>query len=179
MATAFDGIGMGQLGKESQYYGGTNPLREAFKGLKDFTIIQGIEKSGLRGFLNDLTKEKEPYKGVSPANAGYSAARDGVIPPMTISYDSANTASQAPTQEITAPVIQDVPLQNQADSAFGLQSLLTPDPLKPRDSGLDQTAMQMASAPAQPLNLPQYGKQGGGGGGIDLGTIAALAKFFI
>jgi len=48
--------------------------------------------------------------------------------------------------------------------------------MKPRDSSLDQTPLQMASAPPQQLNLPQYGKQGGGGGGggIDLSKIASL-----
>jgi hypothetical protein len=165
MATAFDGVGMGQLGKESQYYGGTNPLREAFKGLKDFAIISGIQKSGLQDLLNTMGKKEG--EGVPPPNV--SAA------PVIPNAPSAMPA-ETPAPQVTAPVIQDIPLQNQAESAFGLQSLLTPDPLKPRDPGLDQVAMQMASAPAQPLNLPQYGKQGGGGGGIDLAT---LAKFFI
>lgn len=169
MATAFDGVGMGQLGKESQYYGGTNPLKEAFKGLKDFAIISGIQKSGLQDFLNTMgKKEGQP---VPPPNVSAAPVIPNAPSPMTV---------ETPAPQVTAPVIQDIPLQNQADSAFGLQSLLTPDPLKPRDPGLDQTAMQMASAPAQPLNLPQYGKQGGGGGGgIDLGTIASIAKFFI
>lgn len=169
MATAFDGIGMSQLGKESQYYGGTNPLKEAFKGLKDFAIISGIQKSGLQDFLNTMgKKEGQP---VPPPNVSAAPVIPNAPSPMTV---------ETPAPQVTAPVIQDIPLQNQADSAFGLQSLLTPDPLKPRDPGLDQTAMQMASAPAQPLNLPQYGKQGGGGGGgIDLGTIASIAKFFI
>jgi len=181
MATAFDGVGMSQLGKESQYYGGTNPFREAMKGLKDFAIITGIQESGLQGFLNDLSKNKGVNKSISPADNGYSAARDAAIPPTTTTYDSANQNLPAQTQQVQEPVLQNnIPLQNQADNAFGLQSLLTPDPLKPRDSGMDQVAMQMAFAPPPQLNLPKYGKQpGGSGGGIDLGTIASIAKFFI
>jgi hypothetical protein len=166
MATAFDGIGMGQLGKESQYYGGTNPFREAMKGLKDFAIISGIQKSGLQDFLNTMGKnEAQP---VPPPNASAAPVIPNAPPAMPVE-------TSAP--QVIPSITQEIPLQNQAESAFGLQSLLTPDLLKPRDPGLDQVAIQMTSAPAQPLNLPQYGKQGGnGGGGIDLAT---LAKFFI
>lgn len=180
MATAFDGIGMGQLGKESQYYSGTNPFREAMKGLKDFTIISGIEKSGLREFLNDWTKNKGVDKSISPADNGYSAARDAAIPPTTTTYDSANQNLPAQMPLVQEPVLQNnVPLQNQAERAFGIQSFLTPDPLKPRDPGMDQVAIQMASAPTPQLNLPKYGKQPGGSGGLDPATILSIAKFFI
>lgn len=169
MATAFDGIGMGQLGKESQYYSGSNPLREAFKGLKDFAIISGIQKSGLQDLLNTMGKKEG--QGVPPPNASVAPVIPNAPPAVPV---------ETPMPQVQEPVLQNnVPLQNQADSAFGIQSSITPDPLKPRDPGMDQVAMQMASAPAQPLNLPQYGKQGGGGGGIDLGTIASIAKFFI
>lgn len=173
MATAFDGLGMGQLGRESQYYSGTNPFREALKGVKDFAIISGIQKSGLQDFLNGLTGKDTPYTGVSPADHGYNSARDAMIPSM--SYD---TAPKAPEPDVTVPVLQDVnPLQKQAESAFGIQSSVTPDVLKPRNSSMDQAPLEMASAPPPQLNLPKYGNQGGGG--IDLGTIASIAKFFI
>jgi len=176
MATAFDGLGMGQLGRESQYYSGTNPFREAMKGLKDFAIISGIQKSGLQDFLNSATGKDTPYQGVSPAAHGYSAARDSMIPPMTSTYDAANAAPPAP--DVTVPVLQDVnPIQKQADSAFGIQSSVTPDVLKPRDPSLDQAPLQMASAPPPQMNLPKYDNSGGGG--LDLGTIASIAKFFL
>lgn len=174
MATAFDGLGMGQLGRESQYYSGTNPFREALKGLKDFAVVSGIQKSGLQDFLNNLGKDTTS-SGVSPAAHGYSAARDAMIPGM--SYDTQNTAAQAPAPEVVAPVLQDVnPLQKQADSAFGIQSSITPDSLKLRDTSLDQVPMQAASAPPPQMNMPKYGNQTNA---IDLATIASIAKFFI
>jgi hypothetical protein len=165
MATAFDGVGMGQLGKESQYYGGTNPIREAFKGLKDFAIISGIQKSGLQDFLNTMGKKES--QGVPPPNASVAPVIPNAPPQMTV---------ETPAQQMPQPILQnEVPLEDQANKAFGIQSLLSPDPLKPRDSSQDQVAMQMAFAPPQPMNLPQYGKQGGGsGGGIDIATIAKL-----
>jgi hypothetical protein len=170
MATAFDGVGMSQLGKESQYYGGTNPFREAMKGLKDFAIISGIQKSGLQDFLNTMGKKEG--QGVPPPNALAAPVIPNAPPAVPV---------ETPAPQVTAPVIQEVmPIEKQAENAFGLQSLLTPDPLKPRDSGMDQVAMQMAFAPPPQLNLPKYGKQpGGGGGGIDPATILSIAKFFI
>jgi hypothetical protein len=167
MATAFDGVGMGQFGRESQYYGGENPFRTAMKGLKDFTIVSGIEKSGLREFLNDLYKKKEG-QGVPPPSAAVAPVIPNAPPVVPM---------ETPIPQAPQPVLQDVmPIEDQANKAFGISSLLTPDPLQPRNSGMDQVAMQMASAPPQPMNLPQYGKQGGGGGGggVDFATIAKL-----
>jgi hypothetical protein len=165
MATAFDGVGMGQLGKESQYYGGSNPFKEALKGLKDFAIISGIQKIGLQDFLNTMGKKEG--QGVPPPNATNAP----VIP---------NAPPVVPVETlmplVQEPVLQDVmPLQNQADKAFGLESFLTPDPFKPRDSRMDQVAMQTASAPPPQLDLPKYGKQPGGSGG----DLASIVKLFM
>ena len=167
MATAFDGIGMSQLGKESQYYSGTNPLREAFKGLKDFAIISGIQKSGLQDFLNTMGKKEG--QGVPPPNVSAAPVIPDAPPVVPV---------ETPMPQVQEPVLQNViPIEDQANKAFGISSLITPDPLKLRDSGMDQVAMQNTSTPAPQLDLPKYGKQpGGSGGGIDLAT---LAKFFI
>lgn len=180
MATAFDGIGMGQLGKESQYYSGTNPFKEAMKGLKDFAIISGIQKSGLQDYLNSLNKE-DTYRGVSPSDHGYNAARDTMIPPVTSTYDTLNTASPVVVPEVSPPVLQEQnEIKNQADKAFQIQSFISPDLLQNRNPSLDQVQLQAASAQPTALNLPKYGKQlSGDGGGIDPATILSIAKFFI
>lgn len=180
MATAFDGIGMNQLGKESQYYSGTNPFKEAMKGLKDFAIISGIQKSGLQDYLNDLGKQ-DTYKGVSPADHGYNAARDQMIPPVTSTFNTSNTVPQASAPEESAPVLQDQNhIQNQADKAFQIQSFISPDLLQNRNPSLDQVQLQAAYAQPTALNLPKYGKQPSvDGGGIDPATILSIAKFFI
>jgi hypothetical protein len=165
MATAFDGVGMGQLGKESQYYGGTNPFKEALKGLKDFAIISGIQKSGLQDFLNTLGKKEG--QGVPPPNASVAP----VIPnaPQVLPVETLMPQVIAPTTE------EVMPLQKQADNAFGLQSFLTLDPFKPRDPRMDPVAMQTASAPPPQLDLPKYGKQPGGSGG----DLASIVKLFM
>jgi hypothetical protein len=178
MATAYDGLGMGQLGKESQYYSGSNPFKEAMKGLKDFAIISGIQKSGLQDFLNSSTGKDKPAIGTSPTDYGYSAARDAMIPSVTSTMNAPSTVTPN-TPEVSAPILQNPDaIQDQANKAFGISSFVSPDAFKPRDPGFDQTPLQMASAPTQPLNLPQYGKQNGGGG-IDLAKIASIAQFFI
>jgi hypothetical protein len=167
MATAFDGLGMGQLGRESQYYSGTNPFREALKGLKDFGIVSAIQKSGLQDYLNQV------------GNKG-----DQAVPPPVSSAAPVNPTpmpAPAPAPEVFAPVLQDAnPIQKQADSAFGIQSSITPDTFK-RDTSQDMAVLQTTqAAPPPPSNVGQ-GQMGKyeQGGGLDLATIASIAKFFI
>jgi hypothetical protein len=167
MATAFDGLGMGQLGRENQYYSGSNPIREALKGLKDFAIVSGIQKSGLQDFLN-----KAGSKG------------DQAVPPPVSSAVPVNPAPMpAPSlaSEVSAPVLQDAnPIQKQADSAFGIQSSITPDTFK-RDASQDMTVLQTTQAASPPPSNVGQGQMNkyGQGGGLDLATIASIAKFFI
>lgn len=149
MASAFDGIGLGSMGFEKQFMTGDNPLREALKGLKTGMIVQGMKKSGLRDFLNPS----------SP-----SATGEPVIPPAS-STSPVNPEPVAPSVNF-APAPTGNDLHNELDKEWGI----TPDQLSLRNPALDQGPLQMASqsvAPPGQMNLPQYGKQSGGGG-LDL-----------
>jgi hypothetical protein len=157
MASSFDGIGLGQMGFESQFMKGDNPLREAFKGLKTGLILQGLQASGLPALLNKST--------------GTSGA---VVPPAPTEAAAANTAVPPPVQS-TAPATPESPdLHNELDKEWGLQSSSTytgPNTFTPSPTATDTSMLQMASQPAPPpgnLNLPQYGKKQGGGGGLDI-----------
>lgn len=151
MASAFDGLGLGQMGFERQFMTGDNPLREALKGVKTGLILQGLEKSGLRGLLNP-----------SPGQA--------IAPPQQT--ESANVGPVAPTAvQNFAPAPTETPnLHDELDKEWGLQSSSTytsPNTFKPSPTATDTSMLQMASQAAPPpgnLNLPQYGKKQGGGG---------------
>jgi hypothetical protein len=72
------------------------------------------------------------------------------------------------------------PLQIQSDKAFGIQSSITPNLFQARDPSQDQVAMQMqVSEPPSNVGQQQMGKDIPQGGGLDLATIASIAKFFI
>jgi len=207
MATAFDGLGMGQLGSERRFMTGDNPLGSGLKALKEFGIMYGLEKSGVVGMLNDMGQAKKDmmskYPGLAPTNAAPPpATQNQPVPPVVQSEPvfqpevPDNTPSSVgqvlPIDYSSQPIQYDTPplnpnngmsVEDAADHSMGIKgSFLSPDTLKTRDPGQDQMATEMATAPPPQLNLPQYGKQGGGGGGGGgdmLSTIATLAKFFI
>jgi len=167
MATAFDGLGMGMLGSERQYIKGGGPLSEAAKGLKDFAIVSAIQKSGLQEYLNKMGAKGDQ---AVPPPEGASAAVNPALPPAPVPF----------IPEAPAPVMQADPLQNQADKAFGIQSSITPNLFQSRDTAQDQVAMQMqVSEPPTNVGQQQMGKDIPKGGGLDMGTILSLAKFFI
>jgi hypothetical protein len=167
MATAFDGLGMGMLGGERQYIKGGGPISELAKGLKDFAIVSGIQKSGLQEYLNKMGV-KGDQAVPPPQNA--NAAVNPAPPPAPVSA----------VPETAAPVMEADPLQNQADKAFGIQSSITPNLFQARDPSQDQVAMQMqVSEPPSNVGQQQMGKDIPQGGGLDLSTIASIAKFFI
>ena len=215
MASAFDGIGMEMLGSEKKFMSQENPLSSAFKGLKDFGIMYGMEKAGVFDYLNKMGEQKQAMMDKYPALSGAKKAPAGAVAPSGDDYASWDTAAPAisgaaaPAADNSAtaddnqnllitdqaaedlfkntsgaqPVINKVlpPAQVQPGSAApppvgGAQiSGVSPDVMQPRNMGQDQLAMEVASAPPPQMNLPQYGKQGGGGGG----DIAQLAMKFL
>lgn len=195
MATSFGGLGLGQLGSESRFMGGDNALSQGLKAAKDFAILYGLDKSGLVGYLNDIGQAKKDmmakYPGLSsekpsavPTAAVPTAAPVAIAPPAQSSAiatpvappNTVPSADMAPaTVPTTTPELNLDDLKKSADHSMGVNSFLSPDLLKPRDPALDQVATEMASAPP-PMQLPQYGHQGGGG--INpMSVISSLASF--
>lgn len=217
MASAFDGIGMEMLGSEKKFMSQENPLSSAFKGLKDFGIMYGMEKAGVFDYLNKVGEQKQAMMDKYPGMTGTKKTPVGAVAPSGDDYASWDTAAPAISgaaapaavdnsaiaDDNQNPLITDeaaenvfkntsetqpgaIPTKVLAPSTFkpgaaaqppvgGAQiSGVSPDVIQPRNMGQDQLAMDVASAPPPQLNLPQYGKQGGGGG-----DIAQLAMKFL
>lgn len=157
MASAFDGMGLGMMGSERQFMTGDNPLRDALKGLKTGLIVQGIQASGLPALLNK--------------SSGTSGA---VIPPAPTEATNANAAVPPPAPSFTPTPSANPNLHDELNKEFGIQSSSTytgPNTFVASPSATDTSMLQMASQAAPPpgnLNLPQYGKKQGGGGGLDI-----------
>ena len=87
MATAFDGLGMGMLGSEKKYMSQENPLSSAFKGLKDFGIMYGMDKAGVFDYLNKMGEQKQAmmdkYPGLSAKKPDGSAAPPAASAPVS------------------------------------------------------------------------------------------------
>jgi len=170
MATAYDGIGMGMLGSEKRF------------------MSQG-KNSPLSFLVGSLLKPKEktvelpPFSiGTSPSNQNSSAIPPPVktstepmlpIAPNAAVPDNAEESEDHPdTQKamedlgFSEPVVKPNPISSAPLSA------VTPDLFKTRNPAQDQLAAQYAVAPPAPMNLPQYGNQGGGGGGF--GSLLSL-----
>lgn len=176
MATAFDGIGMSQLGSERRFMTGDNPISQGLKGLKDFAILSAMDKSGLVGFLNNLGQSKKDmmgkYPGLAPAGAAQPpAAQTQAVPPVI----GTNPASQqqAPNTLFGGDLFKDntqppqKSIEDAADEAMGLSkssSFISPDTLKTNNEP-DQIQQQVASGFPPPMQMPKYG---GNGQGINL-----------
>jgi hypothetical protein len=178
MASAFDGMGLSQMGSERRFMTGGNPFSEALKGVKDFAILSAIDKSGLQGFLNEAGKNKQPTGSVAPSQP-YS------IKPIMGIDPNAVEAPYAQQPFTSAPVDQGPSLMDQANEAMGLKTSSTftgPNTFSPSPSATDTSMLQMASQPAPPpgnLNLPQYGNKKGGGFGQAILTKILPALFGI
>ena len=196
MATSFSGLGLGQLGSESRFMTGDNAFSQGLKAAKDFAILYGLDKSGLVGYLNDIGQAKKDmmakYTGLSPdktaavptnavpPDAPVSAVppeQPSAIPSAVVSPNTVPSRDLAPaTVPATTPELNLDDLKRSADHSMGITSFVSPDALKPRDPAQDQVATEMASAPP-PMQLPQYGNQGGGG--INpISVISSLASLF-
>ena len=92
MATAFDGVGMGMLGSEKKYMSQENPLSSAFKGLKDFGIMYGMDKAGVFDYLNKMGEQKQAMMDKYP---GLSAKKPdtAAVPPVASTPVSVGAAA--------------------------------------------------------------------------------------
>jgi len=171
MATAFDGIGMGQLGSEKRYMTGDNPISQGLKGLKDFAILSAIDKSGLAGFLNDIGKQKQdlqdkyktqPAGAVAPAVAPV-AVNPQAVPQQAEINPNTGTPSNSPLFNNSVQP-QPKSIEDAADEAMGLSkstSFVSPDLFKTNNES-EQVQQQVASGFPPPMQLPQYGGNGEG-----------------
>lgn len=205
MATAFDGLGLGMLGMEKNYMQQENPLKLGLQGLKNAGIVIGMEKSGLIDFLNKVGEQKQSILDKYP-NLNPNKQPVGAVPPVapapiastpvstpapvtnatvdnqsmpTIADDAAmNVFNPVP---ITAPVSK--PNNVDTETITPTQTMpslgnvgVSPDILQQRNSAEDQTALQVAAMPPPQMNLPQYGRQGGGINPVSV--ISTLASLF-
>jgi hypothetical protein len=154
MASSFDGAGLGSFGFEKQFMTGDNPLREALKGLKTGLIVKGIQSSGIPAMLNPQTQ---------------SASGAPVIPPAPVEQTNAGAMIPPPVQNVLPSLNQTPNLGDELNKEWGLESSTTftsPNTFAASPSATDTSMLAMASQPAPPpgnLNLPEYGKKGGGG----------------
>jgi hypothetical protein len=199
MASPFANVGLGMLGSEQNYMHDENPLSTAFKGVKDYAILRGMEKTGLFDYLNKLGENKQAmmdkYPGLSakkpdgsaapPAAADTSTSVDA-IQNVPISDEAAdnlfkNTSGAQPNASPTKVLAPSTfkPGAAAPPPANGAQfSGVSPNVIQPRNMGQDQLAMDATFAAPPQMKLPQYGS-GSNSIASTLGTIATLAKFFI
>lgn len=177
MASAFDGVGLGMLGSEKRFMaqGKNSPLAFLAGSLlmpkKENAVV-------LPPFsIGPLSSEQSPSPVPPPSEASAEpmlpSAPNAAIPDnVEESEDHPETQKALEDLGLTTPVQPPTPITGTPVSG------VTPDVMKPRNPAQDQIPMQMASAPPPQMNLPQYGKQGGGGGSA-LSTLASLATLFI
>ena len=181
MASAFDGAGLGMFGSEKRF------MTQGLTNADGTPTTAGLILGGLLGttekekkvelppFSIDRTVPEIQNSSPPPANV----AAEPVLPetqnaPNAAIPDNAEESEDHPdTQKamedlgFTTPVVSPKPLTTVPLSA------ISPDLLKARNPAQDQLAMDVASVPAPQVNLPQYGKQSGGG------DIAQLAMKFL
>jgi hypothetical protein len=172
MATAFDGIGMSQLGSERRFMTGDNPISQGLKGLKDFAILSAMDKSGLVGFLNNLGQSKKDmmgkYPGLAPAGAAVPTNQPMPVNPQAMPQQPpVNPSVSNPSGGLFNNEMQQKSIEDAADEAMGLSkssSFISPDTLKTSNEP-DQVQQQVASGFPPPMQMPKYG---GNGQGINL-----------
>ena len=180
MPSSFENAGLGMFGSERRFMsqGKDSPLRFLAGALL------GSNKEAIPLPPHDFGTSIAP----TPAEAAMPpASNEAVIPPATVEQTSPLPNVIEPAAEShpdTENVFKDLgfepvsaPVKQPAVTSEKLSGI-SPDVLKQRDPAQDQIPMQMASAPPPQMNLPQYGKQGGGGGDA-LKVISTLASLFI
>lgn len=133
MASTFENIGLGQLGSESRYMHGDNPINEALKGIQDFAFLTAIDKSGLVGWLNSLGQQtqdlKDKYKTPAPVGAAVPDQPYAIKPIMAIDPNAMATpygqpptmGQQVNTMPITTNQLQTKSIEDLADEAMGIK----------------------------------------------------------
>ena len=188
MATAFDSIGMGQLGSERRFMTQSNPFSEGLKAIKDFAMLSAIDKSGLAEYLNKVGQQNEDLKskykskpeGSVEPNVPYEIKPIMPIDPnaMAAPYMGQTNLNQ-PTSQTNSPFgggvfnnsiqQQQKSIEDAADEAMGLTkstSFITPSPTVGSNEQVAESVLSRASQPVTPpnmMNLPQYGKKQGSG----------------
>ena len=182
MASAFDGIGMGMLGSEKRF------MSQGLTNADGTPTTAGLILGSLLGTTGKEKKvELPPFSIDRPASEIQNSspppanvAAEPVLPNVSNAAipDSTGEAEDHPdTQKamedlgFTTPVVEPKPVTT------GPLSAISPDLLKARNPAQDQIPMEMASAPPPQMNLPQYGKQGGGGDALKM--LSSLATLFI
>jgi hypothetical protein len=195
MATAFDGLGMGQLGSEKRFMTGS-PISELTRMLPTALLGYGLLKSGAIDNLNDMFDPKkalqEKIKGAIAPNPNAGVINDGTkgykpsdyYEAEPIANSNQGAAAMLPPPAVAQPVAptsvaKPVPAQGNVPeiNADDLVKEIIPsfkssqNTLTPRDASQDIGMLQIASTPAappSPMNLPQYGQNGGGSALVDL-----------
>jgi hypothetical protein len=194
MATAFDGLGLGQLGSERRFMTGDNPLSQGLKGLKDFAIMSAINKSGLTGFLNDLGKPKDNQSSLGMAVPPSNFAPVGINPQAASNWGSVPNLTQDSTQDKSTQPLggpsfnnanqpQQKSIEDAADEAMNLSkstSFVSPNVLNAPDTQ-SEGVLNRASQPAAPpggMMLPQYGQSQSGGNQVASAVLNILPTLF-
>jgi len=184
MATAFDGAGLGMFGSEKRF------MSQGLTNADGTPTTAGLILGGL---LGKSTKEK-PVK-LPPFSIGTLPSEQNLNPvpppaqasaePMPPSMPNAavpDNAGESEDHPETQKALEDLgltkPVIPQTNVTGAPLTSVTPDLLKPRNPAQDQLAGEMAIAPPQQMNLPQYGHQSGGGGMNALSALSSLATLF-
>jgi hypothetical protein len=170
MATAFDGIGMGMLGSEKKYMSSDRGGKPSPLAFLAGSLLKPKEKTvELPPFsIGTLPSEQSPNAVAPPSEASpepiapiESSGSNEVAP------DNAQLSEEHPdTQRALEDMGFTSPIETQKPITSVSLSAVTPDFFKTRNPAQDQLAAQYAVAPPTPMNLPQYGNQGGNGGGL-------------
>jgi hypothetical protein len=200
MATAFDGLGMGMLGKERQHMSG-GPFSELGKMIPAGLAAYGLVKSGAVKNLNEGLNPKKMItdwfdsqtasRSRSPADVGYNAAQDtGLVREAVVPPDAATSMSPAIPPGMSnsvelspAPVPQTLPpinVDQHIENAFPLRSSVSPDTFK-RDVSQDMAALQTTQAQAPPpsnVGQGQMNKAPKSDGGANMASIIKLLMAF-
>ena len=195
MASPFANVGLGMLGSEHSYMHGN-----LFTDKKGNPNPLGLALAYLTNPNNGNTVQLPPFSiGTLPTEVQGSAAPSDGNQSQPVPAPSDNSAATATNSEVppqsdtsdaeehpeTQNVLKDLglstpmstPVQTPAPITVTPISGVTPDVLTPRNPAQDQLAGEMAIAPPLKMNLPQYGKQGGGGMNA-LSALSSLASIF-
>ena len=169
-------------------------------GVFDYLNKMGEQKQAMMDKYPGLSAKKPDGSAAPPAaSAPVSSVINATAPAADNSATVDNNQNPLITDEAAENVFKNtsetqpsaIPTKVLAPSTFqpgvaapppvvgGAQiSGVSPDVIQPRNMGQDQLAMDVAVAQPPPLNLSQYGKQGGGGGGSALSALSSLFTLF-
>lgn len=180
MATAFDGLGMGMLGREAQFTKG-GPVNDLIKLLPAAGLAYGLVKSGAVDKLNAQDWMSNPTKALGNAITGSAPAPAGadgnaVVPAANAQSQNGTviTKDLPPSDFIPAAKPNAAPAPSGDDlvnHVIGDNSGVTPNLLNNDAQRQDSNAvLQMASASSDRQNN-QQSQNAGSGSGVDAAKI--------